>query len=123
MLVPLLMLAVMAMVVAALNPPRQDFRWFLQLRRPTWLSFEQWIPPIWIAIYACFYGSALLSWKASGSLALMAGYLLLLILVQSYSWVICRTRNLRNGTIVGFAGWVWGVALAIAVAPVNTSHF
>jgi benzodiazapine receptor len=42
----------------------------------------------------------------------------LLILVQSYTLVICRTRRLRNGTAIGFIGWVWGVALAVAVAPV-----
>jgi tryptophan-rich sensory protein len=29
--------------------------------------------------------------------------------------VICRTRQLRAGTAVGFAGWVWGVALAVVV--------
>jgi hypothetical protein len=47
----------------------------------------------------------------------MAGYLLLLLLVQSYTWLICRTRRLANGTAVGFAGWVWGIALAVMVAP------
>ena len=50
-----------------------------------------WIPLIWIAIYACFYASALLSWNASWSWGLMAGYLMLLLLVQSYTWLICRT--------------------------------
>jgi hypothetical protein len=37
----------------------------------------------------------------------MAGYLGLLVLVQSYTWLICRTRRLANGTTVGLAGWVW----------------
>ena len=41
--------------------------------------------------------------------------LLLLVLVQSYTWLICRTRRLANGTAVGFAGWAWGVALAVIV--------
>jgi benzodiazapine receptor len=36
----------------------------------------------------------------------MAGYLLLLVLVQSYTCLICRTRRLANGTAVGYAGWV-----------------
>ena len=45
----------------------------------------------------------------------MAGYLGLLVLVQSYIWLICRTRRLANGTAVGLAGWVWGVALGLVV--------
>jgi len=112
---PLVILLVLVAVVAGLNPSRSQFSWFLQLRRPDWLTFERWIPLIWITIYACFYASALLAWNASGSLALLAGYLLLLVLVQSYTWLICRTRRLANGTAVGFAGWVWGVALAVIV--------
>ncbi|MFM8544123.1 MAG: tryptophan-rich sensory protein [Vulcanococcus sp.] len=112
---PLVILLVLVAVVAGLNPSRSQFSWFLQLRRPDWLTFERWIPLIWITIYACFYASALLAWNASGSLALLAGYLLLLVLVQSYTWLICRTRRLANGTAVGFAGWMWGVALAVIV--------
>jgi len=112
---PLVILLVLVAVVAGLNPSRSQFSWFLQLRRPDWLTFERWIPLIWITIYACFYASALLAWNASWSLSLLAGYLLLLVLVQSYTWLICRTRRLANGTVVGFAGWVWGVALAVIV--------
>jgi tryptophan-rich sensory protein len=114
----LLILLAMGGVIVALNPGREGFAWFLALRRPAWLTFEPLIPPIWAAIYACFYASALLSWNAVPARgAALAGYLGLLVLVQSYTWLICRTRSLRNGTLVGFAGWVWGVALAIAVAP------
>ena len=36
--------------------------------------------------------------------------------MQSYTWLICRTRRLANGTVVGFAGWAWGVALALIVS-------
>ncbi len=112
---PLVILLALVAVVAGLNPNRSQFSWFLQLRRPAWLTFERWIPLIWITIYACFYASALLAWNASWSLPLLAGYLLLLVLVQSYTWLICRTRRLANGTAVGFAGWAWGVALAVIV--------
>lgn len=114
-----LILVVMVAVAWALNPGREDFAWFMRLRRPAWLTFEPLIPLIWIGIYACFYASALLSWNAARSAALMVGYLVLLLLVQSYTWWICRTRSLRNGTRVAFAGWLWGVALAVAVAPVS----
>ena len=108
-------LLVMVTVVAGLNPGREQFAWFIRLRRPAWLTFEGLIPLIWIAIYACFYASALLSWNASWSWGLMAGYLGLLVLVQSYTWLICNTRRLSDGTAVGLAGWVWGVALALVV--------
>ena len=113
----LLILLVMVAVGALLNPSREQFAWFIRLRRPAWLTFEGLIPLIWIAIYACFYASALLAWTASWSWGLMAGYLGLLVLVQSYTWLICRTRRLANGTAVGLAGWVWGVALAVLVLP------
>ena len=105
----LLILLVMVAVGVVLNPSREQFDWFIRLRRPAWLTFEGLIPLIWIAIYACFYASALLAWNASWSWGLMAGYLGLLVLVQSYTWLICRTRRL--------AGWVWGVALALVVLP------
>jgi tryptophan-rich sensory protein len=118
----LLILLAMAAVIVVLNPGREGFAWFMALRRPAWLTFERLIPPIWAAIYACFYASALLSWNAVPARgAVMAGYLMLLVLVQSYTWLICRTRSLRNGTLVGFAGWAWGVALAVAVAPHSTA--
>ena len=113
-------LLVIVAVGSLLNPGREEFRWFLQLRRPRWLTFERLIPLIWIAIYSCFYASALLGWNASWSFGLMGGYLVLLVLVQSYTWLICRTRRLSSGTAVGFAGWLWGVALALMVAPLST---
>ncbi len=117
----LVILLVMVLVALPLNPSREEFRWFLQLRRPSWLTFEGWIPLIWLVIYGCFYASALICWSASRRWDLMAGYLLLLVLVQSYTLVICRTRRLRNGTVIGLLGWVWGIALTIAVAPVSTT--
>lgn len=80
----LLILLVMIAVGAGLNPSREQFAWFIRLRRPVWLTFEGLIPLIWLAIYTCFYGSALLAWNASWSWELMAGYLLLLVMVQSY---------------------------------------
>lgn len=111
----LLILLVIVAVVGGLNPSREQFAWFMRLRRPAWLTFEGLIPLIWLAIYACFYASAWIAWHASGNWGWMAGYLGLLLLVQSYTWVICRTRRLSNGTAVGLAGWAWGVALALVV--------
>jgi tryptophan-rich sensory protein len=112
----LLILLVMVSIGGTINPSRSDFAWFIRLRRPGWLTFEGWIPLIWLTIYTCFYASALLSWNASFSWGLMAAYLGLLLLVQSYTWLICRTRRLASGTAIGFAGWAWGMALTVAVA-------
>ncbi len=120
MVAALLILLVMVVVGVLLNPSRAAFAWFLQLKRPLWLTFERRIPLIWIAIYGCFYASALLAWNASWSFALMAGYLVLLVLVQSYTWLICKTRRLANGTFVGLAGWCWGAALAVVVVRAST---
>lgn len=119
MVAALLILLVMVVVGVVLNPSRAAFAWFLKLKRPRWLTFERLIPLIWIAIYGCFYASALLAWNASWSLAVMAGYLVLLVLVQSYTWLICKTRRLSTGTVVGFSGWCWGVALAVVVQPAS----
>jgi translocator protein len=58
-----------------------------------------------------------LCWNASWSWGLMGGYLGLLLLVQSYTLLICSTRSLANGTAVGLMGWVWGVALAVVIWP------
>jgi benzodiazapine receptor len=113
----LLILLVIVAVRARLNASREQFAWFIRLRRQVRLTFKGLIPLIWLAIHACFYGSALLAWNARWSWGLMAGYLFLLVLVQSYTCLICRTRRLANGTAVGFAGWVWVMALAVVVLP------
>ena len=106
----------MLVVAVGLNPSKAEFSWFFRLRRPRWLVFEGWIPVIWLAIYACFDASALLSWNAAAGWNVVMGYLALLVLEQSYTLVICRSRSLDRGTLIGFAGWVWGIALTLVVA-------
>ena len=115
----IVILLVIGTLVVVIMPSQEDFTWFLRLRRPGWLTFEALIPLIWLCIYTCFYASALLVWNRAASWALMGGYLLLLILVQSYTWLICRTRRLASGTGVGLAGWLWGVAMSVLVARVS----
>lgn len=117
----LTILLVMGLVIAVLTPSRQQFAWFLRLRRPRWLTFERWIPLIWSVVYLCFYVSALLRWRAGGVTAplAMGGYLVLLVLVQSYTLLICRTRRLAWGTAAGLAGWLWGLGLALVLLPVS----
>jgi tryptophan-rich sensory protein len=81
--------------------------------------FEGLIPLIWLLIYGCFYISAWLTWQASWSALWMATYLLQLVLVQSYTLLICRSRSLGRGTAIGFAGWVWGIALTLGIRAVS----
>jgi translocator protein len=117
----LTILLVMGLVIAVLTPTRQQFAWFLRLRRPRWLTFERWIPLIWSLIYLCFYASALLRWGVGGAAAApaMVGYLVLLVLVQGYTLLICRTRRLAWGTAAGLAGWIWGLGLTLATLAVS----
>jgi benzodiazapine receptor len=96
MVAALLLLLVMVGVGVVFNPSQKQFEWFIRLRRPAWLTFEGLIPLIWISIYACFYASALLAWNASWSWGLMAGYLGLLVLVQSYTLLICTTPRFQE---------------------------
>jgi tryptophan-rich sensory protein len=113
----LTILLVMGLTIAVLTPSRQQFAWFLRLRRPRWLTFERWIPLIWSVVYLCFYASALIRWQVGGTTAAltMAAYLVLLVLVQSYTLLICRTRRLVWGTAAGLSGWFWGLGLALAL--------
>ena len=60
-----------------------------------------------------------MAWNATWRWVLMAGYLVLLLLVQSYTWLICRTRRIANGTAVGLLGWIRGMALAVLVSSTS----
>lgn len=119
LLIFLAMLAVTLLIV----PSRADYQWFLKLRRPRWCHFEGTAPLLVAAIYLCFYASAVLVWESvrprEQPWPWMAGYLLLVVLVQSCTWVICRTRRLATGTAMGFIGWMWGMALTAMVASIN----
>lgn len=91
----------------------------MNLNRPAWLDFERFIPLIWIFIYGCFYFSALAAWYRSWNLSLMLLYLILLLLVQSYILVICKQKSIKNGTLIAFAGWLWGVILFTQIIQIS----
>ncbi|MFS6826811.1 tryptophan-rich sensory protein [Cyanobium sp. ATX 6F1] len=111
----LVILAVMGAVFWALRLSRVDADWYLRLHRPAWLSFERWIPLIWLGIYACWYASALLCWEASRSWGLMVGYAGLLLVLVGRTWLIGYTRRLLCGVVLGVVGWVLAVTLVDAV--------
>ena len=104
-----------------------DQKWFFQLQRPDWLTFEQIIPVVWISIFICGIISATYVWHADPhgfrTWLLMAGYGILEIAILSYTQVMCKTRSLTVGTIIGATGFVIGLILAIFVFPVSRLSF
>jgi benzodiazapine receptor len=115
----LVLLILMELVILGINPTRGDFVWFQGLRRPAWLRVHVWIPVFWLVIYGCFYLSALVSWEASRNWRLTVAYVLLLVLVESYTWITCRTRRLGVGTVVCLAGWAYGLVFALVLTRIS----
>ncbi len=93
----------------------RERRWFMQLRRPAWLTFEWAIPLMWLFIFACGIVSATLTWKANPgdgrTWALMVGYLGVELAIMAYTPVMCRYRSLTIGTAIGGLGFVLGCLL------------
>lgn len=117
----LLILILMELVIVLINPAPKDYLWFRGLRRPPWLRFFIWIPLIWLVISAGLYFSALISWEGSNSWLLLISYLLLLAVLESHTWLLCRYRNLRLGAAALLAGWIYGLVLALALVPQDSS--
>jgi tryptophan-rich sensory protein len=101
----------------------EEVRWFNQLRRPQWLTFERIIPLVWIFIFTCLVASASLIWDLAPftirSWLLILSYLLLELVILSYTAIMCRIRSLKAGTIIGFASFILGLILAIIVFPIK----
>jgi benzodiazapine receptor len=115
----LLILIVMAAVILGMNPTARDFAWFQQLRRPVWFSSPGWIPLIWLTINISLYASALLAWQARRDWMLIVAYLLLLVLVQGYTWLMCRTRQLATGAVIGLIGWGYALLFSVHLHSVS----
>ncbi len=105
----------------------RDFRWFKRLRRPDWLTFEWAIPIIWITVFICGAWSAYNVWESNpdktSSWLLMGFYLLVEIAISLYTLVMCKTRSLKVGTIIGATGFFLGAILAVAILPISTTAF
>ncbi|MGG6242598.1 TspO/MBR family protein [Nodosilinea sp. AN01ver1] len=101
----------------------RDIKWFKRQRRPDWLTFEFAIPFVWTVVFICGGWSAYIVWKQTQSWWFMAGYVLLELLIVSYTPVMCKLKNLRVGTAIGAAGFVFGLLLAVLVARVDTTAF
>jgi len=122
-----LIIAIVTVIVAVVTNrglSANDMRWFNRLQRPPWLTFEGAIPLIWTIIFICGAWSAVWVWNADpGSLqtwVLMAYYLVLELIALLYTRVMCRSRSLRIGTIIGGTGAMLSIMLAIAIQPIST---
>jgi len=100
-----------------------DVRWFNRLRRPRWLTFEAAIPFIWIVIFICGGWSAYVVWEtnpgSSQTWQILGLYLLLEIVTIAYTPVMCRLRSLKVGTMIGGAGAILSIVLALLVYPIS----
>jgi tryptophan-rich sensory protein len=114
-----LILILMEGVILLINPTRKDFAWYQGLRRPTWVRFSSSIPLIWLLIHIGFYFSSLLSWQVRNNWSLVLAYMPLLVLVEGYTWLMCRTRRLGAGMWLCLAGWAYGLILAVALLSVS----
>ncbi len=98
-------------------------RWFLRLRRPSWLTFEWAIPVIWTVIFLCGTVSAWLVWQAAPGTAttwrLMGLYWLVELAIALYTPLTCNLRSLLAGTLVGATGTLLGAILFVLVWPVS----
>ncbi|MBD2231286.1 TspO/MBR family protein [Phormidium tenue] len=101
----------------------RDIKWFKRQRRPDWLTFEFAIPIVWTVVFICGGWSAYIVWKQTQSWWFMAGYIVLELLIVSYTPVMCKLQNLRAGTAIGAAGFVFGLLLALLVTQVDAKAF
>jgi len=101
-----------------------DYKWFMRLRRPRWLTFEGAIPFIWISIFICGITSAAVIWETQPATVntwlLMIGYAIVEIAILAYTPVMTRFRNVRLGAIVGAIGFILGVVLTAQVWQVSS---
>ena len=124
---PGIMIAIVTLLVSfgANLVSASDRRWFNQLCRPRWLSFEVFIPVIWTVILICGAISAYTIWEIEkGSIrgwSTMALYLFLEIVIIAYVPITLQTRNLRLGTWIGLIGFGLGVVLTLSVGQISQS--
>jgi tryptophan-rich sensory protein len=101
-----------------------DYKWFMRLRRPRWLTFEKLIPVIWIGIFICGITSATYLWQSASPANLiwwlMLGYAIVEIAVLLYTPVMTRLRNVRIGALVGAIGFFLGLILTVQVWQLST---
>jgi tryptophan-rich sensory protein len=101
-----------------------DYKWFMRLRRPRWLTFEKAIPLIWIFIFIFGITSAAILWETQpatiNTWLLMVGYAIVELTILSYTPVLTRLRNVRAGAIAGAIGFILGIVLTAQVWQISS---
>jgi translocator protein len=120
-----LVIAVVVVAIASASSllSSRDIQWFRRQRRPDWLTFEFAIPVVWTVVFICGGWSAYIVWRQTQSWGLMAGYVLLELLIISYTPVMCKLQSLRVGTAIGAVGFIFGLLLAWPVVQISTAAF
>ncbi|MEB3165366.1 MAG: tryptophan-rich sensory protein [Cyanobacteriota bacterium] len=111
----LALLLLMLIPILIINPNTRDDAWFRSLRRPSWLRLYLWVPQLWLLIDLGIYAAALRTWMLSASPLLTIAVALLVILVETCNWFLCRTRRLKASAILMLAIWGYGLSVSVAV--------
>ena len=126
----LVILLLMIFLMLAINPSEAGYAWWRSLRRPAWMvGLNTWLPLLWLVIHAFLYVSAMASWTTLAAWEprqrwlLIGAYGVLVVLIQAYTWLLCRTRRLDVGTVVGLVGWIYALVLALAMLPISYRSF
>ncbi|MBD2717836.1 tryptophan-rich sensory protein [Synechococcus sp. FACHB-909] len=115
----LLILITVLVITLVVNPTERDYVWYRSLRRPDWIAAQPWVALVWPLISVCFYGSALAFWQTAGSWGWVAVYAVLLVLLRSPHWLICRLHRLTAGLPLWLLSWTLTLVLALIVGPAS----
>jgi len=111
----LAILLLMLIPILVVNPSPGDDAWFRSLRRPSWFRFYLWVPQLWLLIDIGIYVAALRSWTLSRSPPLVVAPLLLVLLVESCNWFLCRSRRLGAVALMMLGIWAYGLAITLSL--------
>jgi tryptophan-rich sensory protein len=109
----------MLVVTQIMNPTERDFIWYRTLRRPGWLKMQLWIPIAWLVINITFYIATLISWNKTRNWNLVGTLIVLLVLLRSHPWLICKLRSLSAGLAFWLISWVANLILAMVLQPIS----
>jgi tryptophan-rich sensory protein len=114
-----LILIAMLVVTQSMNPTERDFIWYRTLKRPGWLKMHLWVPIAWLIINITFYIATLLYWDSTRDWRLVGILLVLLVLLRSHPWLICKLHSLSAGLTFWLISWVANLYLAITLQNIS----
>lgn len=97
----------------------KDIKWFKRLQRPQWLTFEKLIPLIWTVVFICGAWSAYIVWEQTQSWLWMSAYIVLEVITVAFTPVMFWTHSLKTGAVIGGAGFVLCLLLAIGILSIS----